>query len=72
MMEFRKVNSQIYKAGDVITYDGDFYIVTDSTVAEMDLEGNNLLIVNLDTGYLAVLPESIIVTKVKADINIKN
>jgi len=71
-MEYKRLNSQLYKAGDIITVDGQLYIVTDSTVAEIDLEGTNLLIVNLDNGYLSVLPEVKQVEKVNTEINIIN
>jgi len=71
-MEYKRLNSQLYKAGDIITVGGELYIVTDSTVAEMDLEGTNLLIVNLDNGYLSVLPEVKQVEKVNTEINIIN
>ena len=49
-----KINSQSYKAGDVIMMDDDFYIVTDSTVADLD----------------TVLPEIIPTQKVNVEINI--
>lgn len=71
-MEYKRLNSQIYKAGDIIIVDGQLYIVTDSTVAEMDLEGTNLLIVNLGNGYLSVLPEVKQVEKVNIEIDIIN
>lgn len=71
-MEYKRVNSQIYKAGDIITVGGELYIVTDSTVAEMDIQGTNLLIVNLDNGYLSVLPEVKQVKKVNVEIDVIN
>lgn len=71
-MEYKRLNSQLYKAGDIIIVDGQLYIVTDSTVAEMDLEGTNLLIVNLGNGYLSVLPEVKQVEKVNIEIDIIN
>lgn len=65
-----KLNSQSYKAGDIILLNADLYIVTDSTVADLDLDGDNLLIVNLDNGRLTVLPEIAQTQKVNVEINI--
>lgn len=65
-----KINSQSYKAGDIILLNADLYIVTDSTVADLDLDGDNLLIVNLANGRLTVLPEIIPTQKVNVEINI--
>lgn len=67
-----KINSQSYKAGDVIMMDDDFYIVTDSTVADLDLDGDNLLIVNFNNGRLTILPEIKQVYEVNAEIIISN
>jgi len=49
-----KINSQNYKAGDIILINADLYIVTDSTVADLD----------------TVLPEIIPTQKVNVEINI--
>ena len=71
-MEYKQVNSQLYKSGDTIIVDSDLYIVTNKTVADMDLQGNNLLIVNLENGHLSVLPEIKKVEPVNTEINIIN
>lgn len=49
-----KINSQSYKAGDIILINADLFIVTDSTVADLD----------------TVLPEIIPTQKVNVEINI--
>lgn len=71
-MEYKQVNSQLYKSGDIIIVDSDLYIVTNTTVADMDVQGNNLLIVNLENGHLSVLPENKKVEPVNTEINIIN
>lgn len=69
-MEYKRLNSQIYKAGDIIIVDNDLYIVIDG--GDLVLKGNNLLIVNLDNGYLSVLPEVKQVEKVNVEIDVIN